>query len=260
MDAALTALGGNVRREMWTAHFGVDSAVSERVRGSGEGGGEGERRVRRSGRGEVWETDEWGGVQELKWPCGPDADKLPSPSAPSSAALIRHCRPAAFHPFLPLLLSPKSLSLHILCVVFPPPVCILLMLYFTAICQYCLFATAQLPSSCKDFFTSLCLSLFRTHLTISQPKRLFPPTETGMEAIHWISGIPLLCGTATVVARRGTIVVARSTNMFPYLSYSLEIGEWLHLTWGRKPALTISYRAGRLGYPWLDCTAGCKCQ
>lgn len=62
MDAALTVLGGggggHVRKEMGTAHFGIDGAVIERVRGSGEGGGEGERRVRRSGRGEVWETDE----------------------------------------------------------------------------------------------------------------------------------------------------------------------------------------------------------
>ena len=40
-----------MRKEMWTAHFSVVGAVSERVRGSGEGGGEGERETGQ----EIWE-------------------------------------------------------------------------------------------------------------------------------------------------------------------------------------------------------------
>lgn len=121
---------------------------SERVRG----------RERELGQ-EIWEGEGWRqmrrGVRELKWPCGPVADKLPSLSAPSALALICHCHPAAFHPLLLLLLS-----FLLLCVIFLPS-CLFLfipliykMLSKWGNSQHISYFFKQLPFSCKHVFTS----------------------------------------------------------------------------------------------------------
>lgn len=69
------------------------------------------------------------GVRELKWPCGLDADKLPSLSVLSAPALMCPLCPVAFHPFLHVfssfrslhLISPVILSLPYLCIIWSSP-------------------------------------------------------------------------------------------------------------------------------------------
>lgn len=194
----------NIDCTFWRSVRTVSLWVRERERR--EGG-----RERKRGQ-EIWEGERWRqmrkGVRELKWPCGPDADKLPSLSALSARALICHCHPAAFHPFLHLLLLPLYLFL------FPPLHCIIF------------FPTCFSPSSCKDFFTYLCFCSLNTllihwmvhsrHVQLMgndlQLWPLFWQTQTGMGAFHWISGIFLPYWRTTAVARCFVFIWERSRS------------------------------------------------